>query len=173
MPFVVWRVQELYSRRPHAILARPLRLLSDVLMASRSTPHHLPKSTSTAPRKGASRRGFAGRAVRWVKKRLGVGSDEVDPDDWERALVEAEAQGDPVKLRIAAYQAAASLLGDLIDQVPPEERPDYPPDLRQRILKVREELGWSDEQTARMFRVSSSTIAEWRRQLNPTGKTDS
>jgi hypothetical protein len=70
-------------------------------------------------------------------KRLAVGSAEVEPRDWEEALVQARAQGDSLKVQIAGQLAIASVLGDLLEQLPIEVRSDYSPELRQRILKVQ------------------------------------
>lgn len=66
-----------------------------------------------------------------------MGSAEVEPRDWEEALVQARAQGDSLKVQIAGQLAIASVLGDLLEQLPIEVRSDYSPELRQRILKVQ------------------------------------
>jgi DNA-binding XRE family transcriptional regulator len=47
------------------------------------------------------------------------------------------------------------------DKVPERHRPHYKPEERFRILRIRNLLGLSQRETAKMFRVSPETIARW------------
>jgi len=55
----------------------------------------------------------------------------------------------------------AEILGARWDKVPKRHRPHYHPEQRYRILRIRNLLGLSQRETAKVFRVSTETIARW------------
>ncbi len=71
----------------------------------------------------------------------------------------ARAEESALLLRMA--REAAEILGARWDKVPERHRPHYQPEQRYRILRMRNLLGLSQPETARMFRVSTETIARW------------
>jgi transposase InsO family protein len=54
-------------------------------------------------------------------------------------------------------------------QVPPSRRPHYPSTERMAILELKAARGWSLEQTAKVFLVTSATIASWLKRLDEQG----
>ena len=55
-------------------------------------------------------------------------------------------------------------------RIPPRHRPRYPPVERMAILELRAARGWSLEQTARTFHLTSATtIASWLKRLDEHG----
>jgi transposase InsO family protein len=64
-------------------------------------------------------------------------------------------------LLLRMMREAAGILGARWDKVPERHRPHYPPEQRFRILRIRSFLGLSQRETAKMFRVSTETIARW------------
>ena len=69
------------------------------------------------------------------------------------------AEESALLLRMA--REAAEILGARWDKVPERHRPHYKPEQRYRILRIRHLLGLSQRETAKMFRVSTETIARW------------
>ncbi len=64
-------------------------------------------------------------------------------------------------LLLRMMREAAGILGARWDKVPERHRPHYAPEQRFRILRIRSFLGLSQRETAKMFRVSTETIARW------------
>jgi transposase InsO family protein len=75
------------------------------------------------------------------------------------ARLSAQAEESALLLRMA--REAAEILGARWDKVPERHRPHYQPEQRYRILRIRNLLGLSQREAARMFRVSIETIARW------------
>ena len=51
----------------------------------------------------------------------------------------------------------------------PHKRPHYPPTERMAILELRAARGWSLEQTAKAFLLTSPTVACWGKRLDEEG----
>ena len=51
-------------------------------------------------------------------------------------------------------------------QLPPHQRPYYPPAERMAILQLRAARNWSLEQTAKAFLVTAETIASWLKRVD-------
>lgn len=81
----------------------------------------------------------------------------------------AGAEESALLLRMA--REAAEILGARWDKVPERHRPHYQPEQRYRILRIRNLLGLSQPETARMFRVSIETIARWEKDA-PTSERE-
>ena len=83
----------------------------------------------------------------------------------------ATAQGQTASLLAGCLREALSLLGDRFDKLPERQRPHYTPTQRFRILRLKHLLALSQEEAARLFRVSVSTIARWEAMANPESRT--
>jgi transposase InsO family protein len=71
------------------------------------------------------------------------------------------ARAEEQALLLRMMREAARLLGERWDKVPERHRPHYAPAQRFRVLRIRSLLGFSQRETAEMFRVSTETIARW------------
>src|SRR5664280_3314341 len=77
-------------------------------------------------------------------------------------------------LLLRMMREAAEILGARWDKVPERHRPHYVPEQRFRILRIRSFLGFSQRETAEMFRVSTETIARWEMEATSAdGKAES
>ena len=77
-------------------------------------------------------------------------------------------------LLLRMTREAAGILGARWDKVPERQRPHYPPEQRFRILRISSFLGFSQRETAEMFRVSTETIARWEMEATSAdGKAES
>lgn len=56
-----------------------------------------------------------------------------------------------------------------MELIPSQRRPNYPPPERMAILELKAARGWSLEQTAKAFLVTSATISSWLRRLDEEG----
>jgi transposase InsO family protein/DNA-binding transcriptional regulator YiaG len=96
-------------------------------------------------------------------------------------LAELRDCDDPLQAACAEAQAGAllahllrealELLGDRMDKLPERRRPHYTPTQRFRILRLRQLAGLSQEETARLFRVSQGTVVRWEVEANPDSQT--
>jgi transposase InsO family protein len=86
-------------------------------------------------------------------------------------LCEYRDSGDPTCDRFAALQEqvlhveclseALHIHGSRWDKLPERQRPHYAPEARFRILRLRNLLALSARETARLFRVSTTTVLRW------------
>ena len=76
-------------------------------------------------------------------------------------------------LFIHAYQEMASILLEHVQKIHESHRAHYSPEMRFRILRVKQLLVWTQEETAKRFDVAPNTIARWERQKreNPERRT--
>ena len=65
------------------------------------------------------------------------------------------------EILLRAFKEVADILGEHLDKIHESSRPHYTPELRYRILRVRSLLGFSQSETARLFRLAPTTIARW------------
>lgn len=77
------------------------------------------------------------------------------------------ARAEEQALLLRMMREAAGILGERWDKVPERHRPHYAPAQRFRVLRIRNLLGFSQCETATMFRVSTETIARW--EMEATG----
>ena len=78
------------------------------------------------------------------------------------AAVHAGSEEQAFLLRLS--WEVAQILGLRWDKVPDKRRPQYRPEQRFRILRIKDLLVLSREETARMFKVTSGTIARWEQE---------
>ena len=71
----------------------------------------------------------------------------------------AESEANAIQARL--FHELALILGERWDKIPDKKRPLYTPEQRYRILRIRRLLALSAGETARLFRVSPSTISRW------------
>jgi transposase InsO family protein len=76
----------------------------------------------------------------------------------------AFAEGEVQALQARLYHETSEILAERWDKIPDRRRPQYRPELRYRILRLKKVLAWSRRETAAMFRVSVQTIARWERE---------
>ena len=96
-------------------------------------------------------------------------------------LTEMRASSDPLAAAVAGETAAAllaswlrealALVGDRLDKLPERKRPHYTPTQRFRILRLKHLLGLNQDEAARLFRVSTTTVARWEVSANPDSRT--
>jgi transposase InsO family protein/DNA-binding transcriptional regulator YiaG len=86
-------------------------------------------------------------------------------------LVTAFAQAEAADVLVHCLREALDLIGERFDKIPSRQRPHYSPNQRFRILQLKHLLGLTQEQTARLFRLSEATIADWEVSANPESQT--
>jgi hypothetical protein len=99
------------------------------------------------------------RATRLLGLTLGSALSRLRESGATAARLFARAEESALLLRMA--REAAEILGARWDKVPERHRPHYQPEQRYRILRIRNLLGLSQRETAKMFRVPTETIARW------------
>lgn len=99
------------------------------------------------------------KAARLLSLALGQSLRELreSPDP----LMRAHGFGREQSLLARVLADVADLLGSRLDKLPERRRPHYTPHQRWRILEIRRLLAFSAEETALMFRVSTSTLLRW------------
>jgi hypothetical protein len=90
-------------------------------------------------------------------------------------LAEMREKGDATQVLVAELQEQTlhvSLFQEALDvnrtrwqKLPERQRPHHPPESRFRILRLMQLWALSQEETARIFGVSTSTIARWQAEL--------
>jgi transposase InsO family protein len=88
--------------------------------------------------------------------------------------------GDPVLDRFARLQEQVlhveclreviDIHGSRWDKLPERQRPHYTPEARFRILRLRNLLALSADETARLFRVSTNTVLRWDEEARGAAK---
>jgi transposase InsO family protein len=88
--------------------------------------------------------------------------------------------GDPVLDRFARLQEqvlhveslreAIDIHGSRWDKLPERQRPHYTPEARFRILRLRNLLAFSAQDTAQLFRVSPNTVLRWDEEARGAGE---
>jgi transposase InsO family protein len=64
-------------------------------------------------------------------------------------------------LHVAYLREAVEIHGSRWDKLPERQRPHYTPEARFRIVRLRNLLALSATETARLFRVSATTVLRW------------
>ena len=71
----------------------------------------------------------------------------------------AESEANAIQARL--FHELGLILGERWDKISDKKRPQYTPEQRYRILRIRRLLALSAGETARLFRVSPGTISRW------------
>jgi len=113
-----------------------------------------------------SRRHLPARALRALlqaQRLLGLafGLEIAERRSEEEPLQRAFGQAKLNEVLLRAFKEVVAILGEHLDKVHESQRPHYSPELRYRILRVRSLVGFSQMETARLFRVAHTTIARW------------
>jgi putative transposase len=85
------------------------------------------------------------------------------------ARVRLKAERDRAQQEVALLNAELRIHRVRMAQLSPHRRPYYPPIERMAILQLKAARGWSQEQTADHFLVTSETIAFWLRRVDEEG----
>jgi len=103
------------------------------------------------------------RALLHAQRLLGLafGLEIAERRSEDEPLQRAFGQAKLNEILLRAFQEVVAILGEHLDKVHESSRPHYTPELRYRILRVRNLLGFSQSEIARLFRVAPTTIARW------------
>jgi transposase InsO family protein len=116
---------------------------------------------------------FALRALLKAQYLLGLALGQVlarmreAPEPLEAACAQVQA----ASLLNQLLREALDLLGGRFDKLPERRRPHYTPAQRFRILQLRHLAALNRDDTARLFRVSATTVARWEVEANPVSQT--
>lgn len=83
--------------------------------------------------------------------------------------VRLKAEKDRLLQELALRNEETRIKDARMARIAPHRRPHYPPTERMAILELRTARGWSLEQTARTFQVTSATIASWMKRVDEEG----
>ena len=81
------------------------------------------------------------------------------------------ARAEELEHEIAMLREEIRIKDARLARIPALRRPHYQPSQRLAILELRAVRGWSLAQTARIFQVTTATIASWSKRLDETGPT--
>ena len=95
---------------------------------------------------------------------LALGIRLAELRDSEDPLQAAFADGQASFLLANCFQEVSELLAFRWDKLPDRQRPQYTPEQRFRILRLKKLSLWTQDETARRFRVSVQTVARWERE---------
>jgi transposase InsO family protein len=87
------------------------------------------------------------------------------------ALVQLQARLEEAELRARLATEALEILGARFARLPERRRPHFSPGQRFRILEIRNLLGWSAHEVARVFLVCSNTVLNWEAVADPETTT--
>ena len=87
------------------------------------------------------------------------------------ALVQLQASLEEAELRARLATEALEILGARFARLPERRRPHFSPGQRFRILEIKNLLGWSAHEAARVFLVCSNTILNWEAVADPETAT--
>ncbi len=93
-----------------------------------------------------------GLAVGWRLAELRVSEDP---------LLACYSKVEENALHSTLFREVADILAARWERIPERRRPRYTPEQRYRILRIRDLLALSSEETARLFRLSRHTIGRW------------
>ena len=83
--------------------------------------------------------------------------------------IRLQAERDQALQELARLREEIRIKDARMALINPHRRPHYPPAERLAILELNAARGWSQEQTARVFQVTASTIASWLGRLDEEG----
>lgn len=79
------------------------------------------------------------------------------------------AKSQRLQQEIALLREELHIKDSRMARIPAHHRPQYQPSERLAILELRAARGWSLAQTARVFQVTTATIASWVKRLDEQG----
>lgn len=85
------------------------------------------------------------------------------------ARVRLAAENQQLRTEVAMLREELRIKDARMAQIPPENRPHYPPTERLAILALKAARGWNKAQAARAFLVTPETIARWLSRLDDEG----
>ncbi len=88
------------------------------------------------------------------------------------ALLELQSRAEQGALHAHLLQESIEILAARWDKIRERHRPHYTPEQRYRILRVRDLLALSRDETARIFRVSKTTIDRWEAESTAAPEVD-
>ena len=80
-----------------------------------------------------------------------------------------KAENERLRQEVALLREEIRIKNARMTRIEPQRRPHYPPTERMAILELKAARGWSLEQAARAFQVTSATIASWMKRLDEEG----
>ena len=83
--------------------------------------------------------------------------------------VRLKAENDQLRQEISLLREELRVKDIRTVRILPHKRPHYPPTERMAILELRAARGWSLEQTAEAFLLTSPTVACWGKRLDEEG----
>ena len=85
--------------------------------------------------------------------------------DAEEPMQNIFAQSETNALQARLFHEIAEILAARWDKIPDKRRPQFAPEMRYRILRIKKLLALSAEETARSFRVTPGTVSRWEREI--------
>ncbi|UCG16703.1 MAG: transposase [Phycisphaerales bacterium] len=85
------------------------------------------------------------------------------------ARVRFKAENDQLRQEVALLTEEIQIKDTRMKRVDPQRRPHYLPTERMAILELRAAQGWSAQQTAEAFLVTTATIASWIKRVDEQG----
>jgi hypothetical protein len=83
--------------------------------------------------------------------------------------VRLATRADQLEHQIRLLREESRIKDARLARIPPSQRPHYLPTERLAILQLRAARGWSLAQTARVFHLTTPTIASWMKRLDEEG----
>jgi transposase len=83
--------------------------------------------------------------------------------------VQLRAECDRLTQELALLREEIRIKDVRMAQLDPQRRSHYPPTERMAILELRATRGWSLEQAARVFLVTTETVSSWMRRIDEAG----
>jgi putative transposase len=85
-------------------------------------------------------------------------------------LPEAFAQAETNLFLARSFEETSRILASRLAKIPDKRRPQYTPELRYRILRLKKLLSWSNDNAADWFCVAPGTISRWERESRGEGE---
>ncbi|GMR22354.1 MAG: hypothetical protein BMS9Abin37_0699 [Acidobacteriota bacterium] len=116
--------------------------------------------------KRASLERLALRALLRANELLGfaLGVRLAELRDAEEPIQTVFAQSETNALHARLFHEIADILAARWDKIPDKRRPQYSPEMRYRILRIKKLFALSAAETARSFRVAPGTVSRWERE---------
>jgi len=83
--------------------------------------------------------------------------------------VRLKAENDRLRQEVALLREEMRIKDARMAHIPPHRRPFYPPTERMAVLELKAARGWSLDQTAKAFLVTSATISSWMKRVDEKG----
>jgi putative transposase len=89
--------------------------------------------------------------------------------DSANARVRLTAKANTLEQEVELLREELRIKDGRLNRIPPQRRPYYAPTERLAILELRASRSWSLAQTAKIFAVTTTTIASWTKRLDEQG----